>query len=128
MSDDWKDTLTPAQYHVLREKGTEPPFSGKYFKHDKDGTYHCGACGALLFTSDAKFDSGLPGLHGWPSFDEAVEGSIELREDLSAGMRRAEVVCAKCQSHLGHLFDDAEAKTGKHFCINSVALDFKDKE
>ncbi len=115
--------LTPEQYRVLREKGTEAPFSGKYLEATDKGVYKCAACGAGLFPSDTKFDSSQPGLMGWPSFDQAIPGSIKLQEDLSAGMRRTEVVCARCGSHLGHLFDDREAKTGQHYCINSCALE-----
>ncbi|MBI4135147.1 peptide-methionine (R)-S-oxide reductase MsrB [Candidatus Uhrbacteria bacterium] len=125
---DWKEKLTPEQYHVLRQKGTEPPGSGKYVKKTSDGMYHCAACGAVLFSSEAQFESTEPGLRGWPSF-ERVENleNIELRPDNSLGAQRTEVLCKKCGSHLGHVFDAADSKTGKHFCINSCALELKKK-
>jgi len=115
----WKKNLTPEQYAVLREKATEKPFTGKLLHETKDGTYNCSACGNPLFSSDAKFDSGT----GWPSFDEALPGSVRLIPDQSLGMERTEVVCARCGSHLGHLFDDGPTKTHKRYCLNSVCLD-----
>ena len=121
---DWKRTLTPEQYQVLREKRTEVPFSGKYVTFDREGKYACGACGNELFSSNTKFDSGC----GWPSFYDAKKGAVELKEDLSAGMRRIEVVCTKCGGHLGHLFDDGPKPGGKRYCINSVALNFVEKK
>ncbi|MBM3281999.1 MAG: peptide-methionine (R)-S-oxide reductase MsrB [Candidatus Diapherotrites archaeon] len=124
MDKEWKKKLSAEQYHVLREKGTEAPFTGKYV-HTKDkGMYTCAACGAELFSSDAKFDSGT----GWPSFDrpENVK-NIELVEDNSHFMRRVEVNCKKCGSHLGHVFDDGPTKTRKRFCINSCSLELKKK-
>lgn len=121
--DDWKKKLTPEQYQVLREKGTETPFTGKYvFKNDK-GMYKCAACGVELFESDAKFEAKEPGLEGWPSFDKAK--NIELVPDSSLGLARTEVVCKNCGSHLGHLFIAPDSKTGEHYCINSCALEFK---
>lgn len=114
----------PDLYKVAREKGTEPAFSGKYYKHDENGMYSCAICGNPLFPSTAKFHSDLPGLAGWPSFDDAIPGSVEFKEDDSYGMHRTEVVCANCKSHLGHFFDDEQAKTGKHYCLNSVCLEF----
>ena len=125
MDDDFKEKLTPEQYHVLREAGTEPPFTGKYVEEKADGMYHCAACGQALFSSDTKFDSGS----GWPSFTEpAVAEHVILEEDTSLGMTRTEVKCANCKSHLGHVFDDGPAdKGGQRFCINSLALDLEEK-
>ena len=121
---EWKKKLTPEQYNVLREKGTEPAFTGKYVHNKEKGTYMCAACGSELFDSNAKFDSGT----GWPSFDNPKNReNIELKKDFSHGMVRTEVLCKKCHSHLGHLFDDGPTATGQRYCMNSCALDFKKK-
>ena len=118
---DWKKKLTPQQYKVLREKSTELPFSGKLLHNKEKGTYMCAGCGTELFLSDTKYDSGC----GWPSFFEANKKNIELKDDYSLGMHRIEVLCKKCGGHLGHLFDDGPKPTGKRYCINSAALEFK---
>jgi peptide-methionine (R)-S-oxide reductase len=118
---DWKSTLTPEQYRVLREGGTEAPFSGKLLHNKEAGTYACAACGAPLFKSETKFDSGC----GWPSFYEPLTPeAVELLVDDSLGMVRTEVRCAACGSHLGHVFDDGPRPTGQRYCMNSVSLDF----
>ena len=117
--EEWKKKLSPEQYNVLRQKGTEAPFTGKYVHEKKSGMYNCMACGNPLFPSTAKFDSGT----GWPSFDEALTDAVKHIHDTSHGMDRVEVVCARCGSHLGHVFDDGPTKTGKRYCLNSVCLD-----
>ena len=119
---DWQRELTDEQYRVLRQKGTERAFSGKFWDHHEDGTYTCAGCGQELFAADAKFDSGC----GWPSFYQAMDPEkVETHEDLSHGMRRIEVTCRRCGGHLGHVFPDGPRdKTGLRYCINSASLDF----
>ncbi|OQD42646.1 peptide-methionine (R)-S-oxide reductase [Croceivirga radicis] len=122
---DWQKELDPDAYYVLRQKGTERPFTGTYNLHFEDGDYHCKACGAKLFESNNKFESGC----GWPSFDQAVEGAIEYIRDTSHGMIRTETLCANCGGHLGHVFNDGPRETtGQRYCINSLSLDFKKDE
>ncbi len=123
--EEWKKILTPNQYSVLREAGTEAPFTGKYYLNKEKGVYVCAACGNELFTSDMKFDSRC----GWPSFDREVAGGhIKTKTDKSHGMIRTEILCARCGSHLGHIFDDGPTETGVRYCVNSVSLDFKKEE
>ncbi|MGD9131496.1 MAG: peptide-methionine (R)-S-oxide reductase MsrB [Candidatus Bathyarchaeota archaeon] len=123
--EEWKKVLSPEEYHVLREKGTEPAFSGKYLKNKKTGTYVCAGCGNELFSSETKFDSGT----GWPSFWTPVsKDSVEEKVDDRFGMHRIEVRCKKCGGHLGHVFGDSPTPTGQRYCINSVSLKFKKKK
>ncbi len=120
---DWKNKLSPEQFHVLRERGTEKPFTGKLLQNKKTGVYVCGACGNVIFDSKTKFDSGC----GWPSFYDAKKDSVKFKKDFRGMMIRKEVVCAKCGSHLGHVFKDApQTPTGNRYCINSIALNFKE--
>ena len=121
--DQWKSMLTEEEFNVMRKKGTEPPFSGKYNLHFKDGVYLCKGCNEVLFDASSKFESGC----GWPSFDsEMQKGKIKEVLDKSFGMIRVEIVCAKCNSHLGHVFNDGPTKTGLRYCVNSVSLNFKE--
>ena len=126
--DELKKKLTPEQYHVLREKGTEIPGTGALLYNEKAGEYRCAVCDSVVFMSDSKYESTIPGLIGWPSFSEAAhDGAVKLVDDNSMFMKRIEAQCGTCGSHLGHLFDDDSSPNGKHFCINSAALDFKEK-
>lgn len=123
--DEWREELPPERYRVLRQAGTEAPFTGEYWNHHENGAYTCAGCGAELFRSDEKFDSSC----GWPSFYDAVDKSrIEEREDRSHGMLRTEVLCRACGGHLGHIFPDGPKPTGQRYCINSASLNFKPKD
>ena len=118
---EWKAQLSPIEFEILRKKGTERAYTGEYWDHFENGKYVCAGCEAELFTSDTKFDSHC----GWPSFDQAIKGSVIYREDLSFGMVRTEVMCASCGGHLGHVFDDGPSETtGKRYCTNSVSIKF----
>ncbi len=122
---DWKKELTEDEYRVMREKGTEPPFSGQFNAHFESGTFSCKGCGENLFSSESKFDAGC----GWPSFDKGIEiGKLKEITDKSHGMIRTEIVCDNCESHLGHVFNDGPTATKLRYCVNSISLEFKGKQ
>jgi peptide-methionine (R)-S-oxide reductase len=122
--EDWRSELTPEQYRVTREKGTEMPFTGEYYQNKEEGVYRCVCCGAELFSSDAKYESGS----GWPSFYEAAnKENVATEDDSSHGMRRTEILCSRCHAHLGHVFPDGPRPTGLRFCVNSASLKFEKK-
>ena len=118
---EWREQLDPLSYSVLREKGTERPFTGEYDQHFEKGNYLCKGCGQKLYDSESKFDSGC----GWPSFDKSEPGAIEYNKDTSHGMIRTEIVCSRCGSHQGHVFNDGPTQTGVRYCVNSVSIDFQ---
>jgi len=122
---EWRNTLTESQFYILREKGTERPYTGKFLMHKENGKYTCAACGNELFESDAKFDSHC----GWPSFDKEIEGGkVITKVDKSAGTTRTEIMCGKCGGHLGHVFNDGPKPTGQRYCMNGVSLEFKPED
>lgn len=127
--EEWKKKLTPEQYRILREKGTETPHSSTLTEESRTGDYHCMACGQLLFKSGTKFESTMPGLEGWPAFSEVADNdAIELADDDSLGMHRTEIICKNCGSHLGHLFEnDPASPNGKHYCVNGMCLNFEEQ-
>ena len=118
--DEWKSSLSPEQYNVLRQKGTEQPYTGIFDKHTEAGKYTCAGCGEVLFTSEEKFDAGC----GWPSFSDSEEGKVATDRDVTLGMARTEILCANCGGHLGHVFNDGPTATGQRYCVNSLSLDF----
>ena len=120
---EWQAQLSDEEYRILRKKGTEMPHTGEYNLHFEDGAYRCKGCGAVLFKSEQKFESGC----GWPSFDEAIEGTVVHERDTSHGMLRTEILCANCGGHLGHVFNDGPTKTGLRYCVNSASIDFKEE-
>ena len=122
--DEWRSRLTSQEFLILRRKGTELKFTGEYLNHKESGVYHCRACELPLFKSNTKYDSGS----GWPSFNDAIEDHIELIQDRTHGMLRTEIVCARCGSHLGHVFDDGPEPTGKRYCVNSLSINYEEFE
>ena len=121
---EWQQELSEEQYRILREKGTERPFTGEYNLHFENGTYHCAGCNQKLFESNSKFDSHC----GWPSFDESIKGTVDYVLDKSLGMKRTEIVCSNCGGHLGHVFNDGPTKTGTRYCVNSLSIKFDKDE
>lgn len=121
---EWLEELGEEKFNILRNKGTERPFTGTYNLHFKKGTYHCAGCNTKLFESQAKFDSGC----GWPSFDESIDGTVEYVKDTSYGMMRIEILCANCGGHLGHVFNDGPTETGRRYCVNSLSIEFDKKD
>lgn len=122
--EEWKQDLSPEEYRILREAGTEYPFTGKFNDHKEKGTYSCKGCGNPLYESEAKFDSGC----GWPSYDKSITGAIEYRKDTTLGMHRVEILCAQCGGHQGHIFEDGPTETGQRYCVNSASIDFTPSE
>lgn len=121
---EWQSLLDEETFYVTRKKGTEHPHTGKYLQHNEQGNYACVCCGSELFNSTHKFDAHC----GWPSFDKSIEGAVEYHKDLTHGMVRVEITCAKCDAHLGHIFEDGPTETGNRYCVNSLSLSFDDKQ